>query len=75
MEGTENTHTHLGPNPEGGGGIGLTFTLVAAVALAMAGGTFTLVGSDRVDAVAPGTKTRHGLALVHVCTQEAKGRK
>lgn len=47
--------------------MGLTFTLVAGVALAVAGGTFTLVGSDRVDAVASGTKTRHSLALVHVC--------
>lgn len=45
---------------------GLTFALVAGVALAVAGGTFTLVGPDGVDAVASRTKTRHSLALVHV---------
>lgn len=49
--------------------MGLTFTLVAGVALAVAGGTFTLVGPDCVDAVASSTKTRHSLALVHVCQE------
>lgn len=47
--------------------LGLTFTLVAGVALPVAGGTFALVGSDGVDAVASGAQTGHSLALVHVC--------
>lgn len=50
----------------------LTFTLVAGVALAVAGGTFTLVGSDGVDAVASCAKARHSLALVHICHRKEK---
>lgn len=46
--------------------LGLTFTLVAGVALSVAGGTFTLVGPDSVDAVASCAKTWHSLALVHI---------
>lgn len=46
--------------------LGLTFTLVAGVTLSVAGGTFTLVGPDCVDAVASCAKTRHSLALVHI---------
>lgn len=46
--------------------LGLTFTLVAGVTLSVAGGTFTLVGPDSVDAVASCAKTRHSLALVHI---------
>ena len=44
----------------------LTFTFVAGLTLAVASGTFTLIGSDSVDAVTSGTKTRHCLALVHI---------
>lgn len=42
------------------------FTFVAGFTLTVAGGTFTLVGSDSVDAVTSGTKTWHCLALVHI---------
>lgn len=52
--------------------LGLTFTLVAGVALSVAGGTFTLVGPDSVDAVASCAKTRHSLALVHIYHGEEK---
>lgn len=45
---------------------------MAGVALAVAGGTFALVGSDGVDAVASGTEPGHGLALVHVCHGKQK---
>lgn len=51
---------------------GLTFALVAGVALAVAGGTFALIGPDRVDAVASRAQARHGLALVHICQGKGK---
>lgn len=46
--------------------LALTFTLVAGVALPVASGTFALVGSHSVDAVASSTETWHCLALVHI---------
>lgn len=44
----------------------LTFTFVGSFTLTVASGTFTLVGSNGVDAVTSSTKTWHCLALVHI---------
>lgn len=41
---------------------------MAGFTLTVAGGTFTLIGSHGVDTIAPGAKTWHCLALVHILT-------
>lgn len=52
--------------------LALTFTLVAGVALPVASGTFALVGSHSVDAVASSTETWHCLALVHIWERDGE---
>lgn len=42
------------------------FTFVAGFTLAVSGWTFTLIGSNSIDAVTTSTKTWHCLALVHI---------